>query len=323
MKNKLIRLAYSSLFLVFGISPVVAEGGIGSFFECQDRNNPEKQRMEACWQALQITDLENEHRAEVYALIAEGFYREKEYLAAVEMATKAIELDPDEPNHWGSRGYNLLELGKYQEAIRDFDTALTLSSVNFSSYIFRGRAYLGLGEIDKAREDFEYATKFKRPQHATHALFERGRFRLQIGEYKAAISDFLASLENDPSNLQSHFHLSVAYSHLGTSFQSLEQAKYHAERALELSPHPYSSGMLAYVLAAMGKETQASKLFEKSVSVGGSSTKKFYLNRLSIAGFYTELENDPTPDRLVRDLIQCAQQRCDLFLPSLASVDNI
>ena len=82
------------------------------------------------------------------------------YAEAVKCWTEAIELNPNNYLAYESRGYyfNLMEVGRYEEAISDFTNAIKLHP-SAENYFFRGTAYLSTDRRNLAQKDFETAIK--------------------------------------------------------------------------------------------------------------------------------------------------------------------
>src|SRR5579871_4317688 len=73
--------------------------------------------------------------------------------AAVEEYSQAIRLRLDNPDAWAGRGRAYSSLGKYSNAIDDFDQAIRLNPTA-ALFTDRGFAYGQLGEFDQAIQDF-------------------------------------------------------------------------------------------------------------------------------------------------------------------------
>ena len=77
--------------------------------------------------------------------------------AALANCNEAIEMDPDREGVIDSRGWAKIRLGRYREAIEDFDRSLAISPQLDSSLYGRGLAHLRLGETEAAQADLARA----------------------------------------------------------------------------------------------------------------------------------------------------------------------
>ncbi|HEV2707505.1 MAG TPA: tetratricopeptide repeat protein [Pyrinomonadaceae bacterium] len=87
--------------------------------------------------------------------------------AAIEDLTKAIEISPDEADHYYRRGRALIVKEDFERAIADLDKALSMSSPRNSLvmaliYANRGMAKLLQGKEAEARSDFDKCIKLHR-----------------------------------------------------------------------------------------------------------------------------------------------------------------
>ncbi|EDO16264.1 hypothetical protein Kpol_505p41 [Vanderwaltozyma polyspora DSM 70294] len=94
------------------------------------------------------------------------FIKEQNYSKAIELYTKAIELDPNQSIFYSNRALAQLKLDNFQSAYNDCNEALTLDSKNVKAYHRRGLANVGLLEFKRARNDLNVVLKAK-PSDAT------------------------------------------------------------------------------------------------------------------------------------------------------------
>lgn len=76
---------------------------------------------------------------------------------ALENYTKAIELNPNNPNVFIYRGYLYYKNSEFDKAISDFGIVINLDSKNPYAYYNRGMSYMKLEQKDKACRDFHKA----------------------------------------------------------------------------------------------------------------------------------------------------------------------
>ena len=65
----------------------------------------------------------------------------------------ALEAEPDNPEHFYTRGKRRAELGDTSGAIQDFDRAIALSPRNPAYYVERGNCYYELGDTKRRAGD--------------------------------------------------------------------------------------------------------------------------------------------------------------------------
>ena len=69
--------------------------------------------------------------------------------------TRAIELNPDDPNAYNNRGLAYSKSGDLKQAIADYTKAIELDPVFALAYYLRGFVYSKSGDLEKAIADYE------------------------------------------------------------------------------------------------------------------------------------------------------------------------
>ena len=97
--------------------------------------------------------------AEAHTFLGWTYHFQGKIEEAIAECKLAIELDPDFGNPYNDIGAYLIGLGRYDEAIPWLDRAITAKRYDprHFPYFNLGRAYLGKGMINRARELFEQA----------------------------------------------------------------------------------------------------------------------------------------------------------------------
>lgn len=91
---------------------------------------------------------------------------------------QAIDLNPSYVRAWINRGITLRDLGKYEQAIENFDIAEVLGQLQGHIYAERGRAYHLCGDWNCAVADYRRALKQLPQQHDSPET--AGRLHLQV-----------------------------------------------------------------------------------------------------------------------------------------------
>jgi tetratricopeptide (TPR) repeat protein/uncharacterized protein YoxC len=83
--------------------------------------------------------------------------------------------------------YNMRK-GRYEEVRDNFTRVIALDEGYSGAFAYRGTAYLGLGQLDKALEDLNHACEMDKKN--PYALKHRGVVHRKKGQYKEAWADF-------------------------------------------------------------------------------------------------------------------------------------
>ena len=121
---------------------------------------------------------------------------------------------------WYQKGQEELEKQNYKYAVTYFSNALSLNTYFSEAYAQRGFAYFNLGNFEDALDNFNKALSGSQPQFKDHIknpktyvdpLILRGYFYLKIGNYKAAFTDFTEAIKRNPEVYQSYLNRAVVY----------------------------------------------------------------------------------------------------------------
>jgi tetratricopeptide (TPR) repeat protein len=216
---------------------------------------------------------------------------------AERLLRELVDNEPEEPLfHW-KRGYALIELQKYRQAIGEFRRALQLDPRNIATLGGLGRAYMELGKWQQAERAIKDRLSLKEsPQHyvfLAHILMAMDR-------YKEAAETCLKAIKLDPLFSEAFLNLGLAYRHQ----KRIDEAIKVLRKAVELDDR-YSVAWreLGLVLYAAHKLSLAKKALLTCLAIDPNDAwAHLYLalclenlNDLKGAGrhFIKALKNDP------------------------------
>lgn len=87
------------------------------------------------------------------------FYSEQDYNQAIELYTKAIEVDPTVAVYYGNRSFAYLKTECFGYALTDASKAIELDRNYVKGYYRRAAAHMSLGKFKLALKDYETVTK--------------------------------------------------------------------------------------------------------------------------------------------------------------------
>ena len=82
-----------------------------------------------------------------------ALYRQRDYLAAVAELTRALELDPEDPETYRRRGRARFKQRDFAGAIADFGEVIRRAPEDADAHVKRGVARLRAGDAQGAAED--------------------------------------------------------------------------------------------------------------------------------------------------------------------------
>jgi adenylate cyclase len=235
-----IRLAHRALELDprFGLAASLAA-------RCHMRNvlfgystDPQFERKEAVrllHLALSVDDSDPEMLAAACAVSA-FMIRDSE--SELEMADRAVALNPNSFNAWLARGWVYRNAGQREEAVRSFEHAIRLSPFDpllHSAFHGMGMALMKLGRFDEAIVALKKAER-QTPSFATgsrySAFLGMGTALIELRRFDEAIVAAKKAIRQNPFHSGAYRCLTSAFAHLGRDAEAREAAA----RVLETDP---------------------------------------------------------------------------------------
>ncbi len=125
---------------------------------------------------------------------------DRNYAAAVDRLTQAIQASPDTGNLYYWRADSRVRLGQYDDAIHDYGKALELMPEHRASMLGRGVAWLWENQLDPAVKDLTAAIDSSSDPDSVTAWAHRARgiANAALGRPAEAIADYEAYLSMSP-----------------------------------------------------------------------------------------------------------------------------
>lgn len=177
--------------------------------------------------------------------------------------TRAIRLDSNYAAAYMGRGFVYHGLGQYQRAVEDYDQAIRLNPKVAWTYYWRGLSYVGLGQYQRAIEDYDQAIRLD-PENATH-YNDRGVAYGSLDQYYRAIEDFNHAIRLNPKDAKAYYNRGLVYQDLGQYQRAIEDY----DQAIRLNPKDagaYNNRGLAY--QDLGKKNSACYDWRKACELG-------------------------------------------------------
>ncbi len=159
------------------------------------------------------------------ALLQEGRTQE-----AVEQYQQALRIKPEYSQTYNNLGIALVQLGRVQEGIQRYQQALRLNPNHAGAHYNLALALAQMGQIQEAIGHFEEAVRIK-PEY-TEAHNNLGIALAQVGRTPEAIEHLERALRINPDFGDAHYNLGVALVQVGRITEAIE----HLESALRINP---------------------------------------------------------------------------------------
>ena len=215
--------------------------------------------------------------AAAYAGMADAYSHIYRFGATPENAAKAdsaseqaLLLDPESAEARASRGYSLFISKKYDEAEREFDTAIKLNPNRFETYYEYGRVCAARGHFEKAAELYVKASEINPADYQAPVLLAQvyaslGRKHDQMKVILGAVDTLERYIKLNPHDARALCWGAGCWYRVGEHTRAIELA----EQALEQRPdEPNVLYNVACFYVIHGKKERALDLLEKSVELG-------------------------------------------------------
>lgn len=144
--------------------------------------------------------------AQEYAKRASQAMNAQNFVQALEYWNKVLQLTPQDPNVYSSRGQTRFYLRQYEAALEDFAKAMSLTTnapFRAAMLTLKGSAYTNMQKFQEALKEFTDALKLN-PKNLG-ALMNRGIVRGILGDNRGAIDDLSKAIATNPAFTQLYF----------------------------------------------------------------------------------------------------------------------
>ena len=166
----------------------------------------------------------------VVALAVLTIQRNRDYISDIALWDDTVAKCPQNPRAHHNLGFALSQIGKFQEAIGQYEQALRLEPEYVEAHHNLGFALAQIGKIQEAIGQYEQALRLEPDYAKAHnnlgvALSQAGRVAEGIAHYEQA-------LRIKPDYAEAHYNLATALEQTG----KIEDAIGHYEQALRIKP---------------------------------------------------------------------------------------
>ncbi len=118
----------------------------------------------------------------------------------------AIETSPKQNSSYTQKGILNTIIGKYKEALMDFDTAILISNTEADPFVGKGNLYILMENNDSAIANFNYALKVNDISSNVEAYNARGYAYFLKKQYKEALADYDSAIKVSKTYYQPYYN---------------------------------------------------------------------------------------------------------------------
>lgn len=171
-----------------------------------------------CSHALHVT----KNNYKMHHNLGTSFFKEGKIKEAIYHFDQAIRINPNNRSYNG-RGEIYARAGRYQQALDDFNNAISLNVRDADGYYNRGLTYDIIGQHQLAIADFNRAISLKSDH--VNAYNNKGIIYARLGQHQQAIDDFTKAISIEPDYTNAYANRGIAYFSRGNNEQGCSDAK--------------------------------------------------------------------------------------------------
>jgi tetratricopeptide (TPR) repeat protein len=154
----------------------------------------------------------------------------KNYQASIELCNQLLNEIPDSNFAYNARGLAYMSLGDLDRAVQDFAQAIKENSVDFTGFNNLGAAYIRKGDYEKAYKALQASLRLY--QHSSETYINIGYLLYKKGDYDTALKYIERALSIDIGNSNAFKYRGI----IKLAMNETAGAKADLLRALELGP---------------------------------------------------------------------------------------
>ncbi len=194
--------------------------------------------------------------------------------------------------------------GRYEDAVQEFQKALSLDSTNDDAFLGLASAYEKLNRPDDAEKTFQKAIQV-RPRYWAGCAW-LGGFYFRHARYDEAARMYSQWIALTPDSYQGYSDLGSVYVKQGRYSDAIPQL----QRSVDINPNTSAYGALASAYFYQGSFADAAREYKQAIDVGGDASDDYSLpGNLAEAYYWTPGHQDQA-----KELYKQAVSRGDKFL---------
>ncbi len=180
---------------------------------------------------------------------------------AIEEFNKALKIQPDAITY-GNLGNALLSKNKFEDAMECFKKGIELEPFDCLSYYNMGNIYMSKGQLQEAVVAYSKAVKIRKDY--TKAYSNMAVAFAQMGKVDEAIMNFKKALQIDPNDINSMYNLAQTLAGKG----EFDEAVKYFRMVITFEPNNAQvHDMIGDILIRQGKKVQAQEEFQQALKL--------------------------------------------------------
>jgi tetratricopeptide (TPR) repeat protein len=195
----------------------------------------------------------------------------KDFEMALELLSKAIKLNPANPQYFFNRGNVYFESGRCNESLSDFDRSLLIDSKNPDAWLAKGNVLKELGEFQAALTSYEKALSIA--PNFYKALVNKGAVLIDLSKYDDAEIALRRAIAINKDFPDPYLNLAIALRNNNLLDAALQVTSEMIERFNKYPPTFFENGK---ILAALNFFDDAYIAFNNAIELNRSYVAAYY-----------------------------------------------
>lgn len=201
----------------------------------------------------------------------------KRYEDALKVYNRAVELKPEYTEAWQGQGNTLFELKRYQDALDAYDKAIQIKPDYWQAWNGRGKALDRLQQYEEAINSYDSALKIQADN--LEAWNGRGNSLIKLQQYSEAIASFDKALKLKPDYSPAWYQRGWALHNL----RQYEEAVKSYDKAVEYEPESAESWyQRGNALINQQKYREAVESYDKAVQFQPNYYQAWYSRGIAL-----------------------------------------
>jgi len=185
---------------------------------------------------------------------------------AIELWTKAVELNPQDPDYFFNLGVAYFELKKFIDSIDALTRTLVICPIYYKANLILGIAYLKIRKFENARKHIEKSLVVI--ENNLLAYLNLGAVNSILKDYKSGIAMFEKAIALSPKEAIAYMGLAKIYAAL----DNIEKANFYFRKVIEFD----KKGNLANYAKRLITSQRIQKLEDESVDISEAANPEEY-----------------------------------------------
>lgn len=261
-----------------------------------------------------ISNKMKDEKSKIYSILGLTKDYLGRYQEAINDYDRAIEIDQNDPGLYYNRGNSYKKLGHDKKAIENYNNSIRINPKYAEAFNNRGNSYMSLGNNDDALNDFNEAIRLN-PKSA-NAYHNRGKLKLFLRLFEEAITDYDETIRLNPKDKETYNNRGNAKKNIGRN----EEAIIDYNEALKLDSN-FADAYYNRGIANANLNNHEEAIKDYNIAIRLNPKDGDYYNRRAFSKLYLGHREDAIKDFLETSRLFLEKERYDDAIANIKNLD--